>query len=82
MKHARISGKIPVKDKEKIKRLVEKGLFESMTEFHKIATQRLLKDLETYAEKKKKLKKKILERPEDKIVREMKELTKFADELF
>lgn len=82
MKDARISGRIPVEDKERIKLLVEKGLFESMSEFHKIAAQRLLRDLETYAEKKKKLKKKVFERPEDKIVKEMKELAKFADDLF
>ncbi len=82
MKYARISGKIPKDDKEKIKRLVEKGLFESMTEFYEIATRRLLEDLETYTEKKKKRKEKILKIPEDKIIKEMKELANFADELF
>lgn len=82
MKHAKISAKIPAEDKEKIKLLVEKGLFESMTEFHRIATKRLLKELETYAEKRNKRKKKILETPEDTIIKEMKELAKFADELF
>lgn len=69
-------------DKEKIRHLVEKGFFESMTEFHKIAAQRLLRDLETYAEKKKTMKKKALEKPEDRIIKEMEELVKFADDLF
>lgn len=82
MKYARISAKIPIEDKEKIKRLVEKGLFESMSEFHKVAAQRLLKDLDTYTEKKKRLKKKVFERPDDRIIKDMKELAKFADDLY
>lgn len=82
MKYARISAKIPIEDKEKIKRLVEKGLFESMSEFHKVAAQRLLKDLDTYTEKKKRLKKKVFERPDDRVIKEMKELAKFADDLY
>jgi len=82
MKYARISGKIPMEDKERIRHLVERGFFESMTEFHKIAAQRLLRDLETYAEKKKMMKKKALEKPEDRIIKEMEELVKFADDLF
>ncbi|MEE8403739.1 MAG: hypothetical protein V3R93_08300 [Candidatus Hydrothermarchaeaceae archaeon] len=82
MKYARISAKIPVEDKEKIKRLVEKGLFESMSEFHKVAARRLLKDLDAYAEKKKRLKKRVFERPDDRVIKEMKELAKFADDLY
>ena len=71
-----------MEDKERIRHLVERGFFESMTEFHKIAAQRLLRDLETYAEKKKMMKKKALEKPEDRIIKEMEELVKFADDLF
>lgn len=82
MKKARISAKIPAEDKEKIRRLVEKGLFESMSEFHALAAKRLLRDLETYTEKKKKMKKKVLEKTEDKIIKDMKEIAKFVDDLF
>lgn len=71
-----------MEDKERIRHLVERGFFESMTEFHKIAAQRLLRDLETYAEKKKMMKEKALEKPEDRIIKEMEELVKFADDLF
>ena len=71
-----------MEDKERIRHLVERGFFESMTEFHKIAAQRLLRDLEAYAEKKKMMKKKALEKPEDRIMKEMEELVKFADDLF
>ncbi len=82
MKYARISAKIPAEDKEKIKRLIEKGLFESMSEFHKVAARRLLRDLDAYTEKKKRLKKKVFERPDDRVIKEMKELAKFADDLY
>ncbi|MEE9564786.1 MAG: hypothetical protein V3V63_03660 [Candidatus Hydrothermarchaeaceae archaeon] len=82
VKYARISGKIPAEDKEKIKLLVKKGLFKSMSEFHEIAGRRLLRDLETYVEKKKKVKKKIFEKTEDKVIKEMKDIGKFVDDLF
>ena len=82
VKYARISGKIPAEDKEKIKVLVKKGLFKSMSEFHEIAARRLLRDLETYVEKKKKVKKKIFEKTEDKVIKEMKDIGKFVDDLF
>lgn len=82
VKYVRISGKIPAEDKEKIKLLVKKGLFKSMSEFHEIAAHRLLRDLETYVEKKKKVKKKIFEKTEDKVIKEMKDIGKFVDDLF
>lgn len=82
MKQERIYGKIPKEDKEKVKQLVKKGLFESQSEFHKIAARRLLRDLEEYAINKKKTKKKILGTTDDKIMKEMEEIAKFADELF
>ncbi len=82
MKYERISAKIPAEDKEKVKGLVKKGLFESMTEFHRLAVRRLLRDLEEYAEKKKKVKKKIFEKPGDETIKDMKEIGKFVDELF
>jgi Arc/MetJ-type ribon-helix-helix transcriptional regulator len=82
MKYARISAKIPAEDKEKIRSLVKKGLFKSMSEFHELAARRLLRDLETYSEKKKKMKEKILGKTEDKIIKDMEEIGKFVDDLF
>jgi Arc/MetJ-type ribon-helix-helix transcriptional regulator len=82
MKYARISAKIPEEDKEKIRSLTEKGLFKSMSEFHELAARRLLRDLETYKEKKKKIKEKVLGKTEEKIIKDMEEIGKFVDDLF
>lgn len=82
MKYARISAKIPAEDKERIRSLVKKGLFKSMSEFHELGARRLLRDLETYSEKKKKMKEKILGKTEDKIIKDMEEIGKFVDDLF
>jgi Arc/MetJ-type ribon-helix-helix transcriptional regulator len=82
MKYARISAKIPEGDKEKIRSLVKRGLFKSMSEFHELAARRLLRDLENYAEKKKKVKEKILGKTDEKIKKDMEEIGKFVDDLF
>lgn len=82
MKYARISAKIPEEDKERIRSLVERGLFKSMSEFHELAARRLLRDLETYKEKKKKQKEKVLGKTDEKIKKDMEEIGKFVDTLF
>lgn len=82
MKYARISARIPKEDKEKIKGLVERGLFKSMSEFHELAARRLLRDLETYKEKKKKQKERVLGKTDEKIKKDMEEIGKFVDNLF
>ena len=82
MKYARISARIPEEDKEKIKSLVERGLFKSMSEFHELAARRLLRDLETYKEKKKKQKERALGKTDEKIKKDMEEIGKFVDNLF
>ena len=82
MKYARISARIPKEDKEKIKGLVERGLFKSMSEFHELAARRLLRDLETYKEKKKKQKERALGKTDEKIKKDMEEIGKFVDNLF
>ena len=82
MKYARISAKIPTSDKEKIRNLVERGLFTSMSEFHELAAKRLLRDLETYKEKKHQMKERALGKTHEKIKRDMEEIGKFVDNLF
>lgn len=82
MKYARISAKIPEDDKERIRSLVERGLFKSMSEFHELAARRLLRDLETYKEKKKKQKERVLGKTDEKIKKDMEEIGKFVDTLF
>lgn len=82
MKYARISAKIPEDDKENIRSLVKRGLFKSMSEFHELAARRLLRDLEAYKEKKKKMKDRALGKTEEKIKKDMEEIGKFVDDLF
>jgi Arc/MetJ-type ribon-helix-helix transcriptional regulator len=82
MKYARISARIPKENKEKIRSLVEKGLFKSMSEFHELAARRLLRDLETYKEKKKRIKERALGKTEERIKKDMEEIGKFVDDLF
>jgi Arc/MetJ-type ribon-helix-helix transcriptional regulator len=82
MKYARISARIPEDDKKKIRDLVKRGLFKSMSEFHELAARRLLRDLETYKEKRKKVKEKVLGKTDEKIKKDMEEIGKFVDDLF
>ena len=82
MKYARISAKIPTGDKEKIRNLVKRGLFISMSEFHELAARRLIRDLETYKEKKTKMKERALGKTQAKIKQDMEEIGKFVDDLF
>ncbi|MDI6655092.1 MAG: ribbon-helix-helix domain-containing protein, partial [Candidatus Hydrothermarchaeota archaeon] len=62
-KEDRISGIIPEEDKEKIRALVERGMFASMSEFYRTAIRRLLKELGAYEKKKELEKKEILRKP-------------------
>jgi Arc/MetJ-type ribon-helix-helix transcriptional regulator len=82
MKYARISAKIPSSDKEKIRSLVKKGLFTSMSEFHELAARRLIRDLETYREKKQQMKERALGKTQERIKSDMEEIGKFVDDLF
>jgi len=82
MKYSRISGKIPEVDKEKIRDLVKRGLFKSMSEFHELAARRLLRDLENYKEKKKMAKEKALGKTDERIKKDMEEIGKFVDDLY
>jgi Arc/MetJ-type ribon-helix-helix transcriptional regulator len=61
---------------------VKRGLFKSMSEFHELAARRLLRDLETYKEKKKKMKERALGKTQEKIKKDMEEIGKFVDDLF
>lgn len=76
---SRISGRISREDKEKIRVLVEKKGFPSMSEFYRVAISRLLKDLEHA----KKLK---IRKPRDKTDKsggeELKELVKLIDDVY
>ncbi len=85
-KEERISGIIPEEDKKKIRALVERGMFASMSEFYRTAIHRLLKELETYEKKRELEKKEILGKPaeeeEKKAEEDMKELADFANKLY
>jgi Arc/MetJ-type ribon-helix-helix transcriptional regulator len=76
---SRISGRIQTKDKEKIKLLVEKKAFPSMSEFYRVAISRLLRDI---SHGKKKGLQKIRDTPDKKGGREMKELIKLIDDVY
>lgn len=84
-KEDRISGIIPEEDKGKIRALVEKGMFASMSEFYRTAIRRFLKELETYEKKREAEKREILGKPaeeERKIEEDMKEIADFANKLY
>lgn len=83
---SRISGRISRRDKEKIRLLVEKNMFPSMSEFYRVAITRFLRELEVY-EKKRVLKKKealgrAREEEKEEVEREMRELMRFVEDLY
>lgn len=82
----RISGIIPEEDKGKIRALVEREMFASMSEFYRTAIRRLLSELEAYEKKRELEKKEILGKPaeeeEKKVEEDMKELADFANKLY
>jgi Arc/MetJ-type ribon-helix-helix transcriptional regulator len=80
--YSKITCRISSEDKKKVERLVERGLFQNMSEFYRLAIRRLLRDIETYEEERKKRKKEALKRPDLKIEEDMKDIAKFADDLF
>jgi Arc/MetJ-type ribon-helix-helix transcriptional regulator len=82
MEYARISSRIPKEDREKVESLVKKGMFSSMSDFYRTAIRRLLRDLESYRKERERRKREILKRPGERIEEDMREITKFADELF
>lgn len=82
----RIGGIIPEEDKGKIRALVERGMFSSMSEFYRTAIRRLLNELEAYERKREVEKKEILGKPAEeekkKVEEEMKEIVNFANNLY
>ena len=85
-KENRISGIIPEEDKGKIRALVERGMFASMSEFYRTAIRRLLRELEAYEKKKEVEKKEILRKSAEeegkKVEEAMKEIVDFANKLY
>lgn len=83
---SRISGRISREDKDKIRLLVKKKMFPSLSEFYRTAISRFLTELETYE------KKRVLERKEalgrakveekKAVEKEMKDLIKFIEDLY
>lgn len=82
----KISGIIPEEDKGKIRALVERGMFASMSEFYRTAIRRLLRELEACEKKRDAEKKEILGKPAEeegkKIEEDMKEIVDFANKLY
>lgn len=76
---SRISGRISKKDKDKIRILVEKKAFPSMSEFYRVAISRLLKDLEHA--RKMRIQRPV-EKTEEKGGEELKELVKLIDDVY
>jgi Arc/MetJ-type ribon-helix-helix transcriptional regulator len=82
-----ISAKISEEDKERIRVLVSKGAFNSMSDFYRTAIHRFLRELEEYQIKKQEALKEALgakpEAPEaDTDESDLKELQKFIDDLY
>lgn len=84
--NSRISGWIPREDKDKIRLLVKKKMFPSLSEFYRTAISRLLRELEAYEKKRVVEKKDALGRAkkEEKkeVEKEMQELVKFIEDLY
>jgi Arc/MetJ-type ribon-helix-helix transcriptional regulator len=80
--YSKITCRISSEDKKKVERLVERGLFQNMSEFYRLAIRRLLRDIETYEEERKRRKREALKRPDLKIEEDMKDIARFADDLF
>jgi Arc/MetJ-type ribon-helix-helix transcriptional regulator len=82
-KTAQISAKIPREQKERIRMLVSKGAFPTMSDFYRMAISRLLGDLETYTKTKRikryKEEKKVEEKKDEK---DMKEIIDFVEEFY
>jgi len=82
-----VSTKIEKKDKERVQALVKKGTFDSMSEFYRTAIQRLLRDIDEYQEKKKRVIKEVFGKkeqapepePDDE---DLKDLQRFVDDLY
>jgi Arc/MetJ-type ribon-helix-helix transcriptional regulator len=83
---SRISGRIARKDKEKIRLLVEKKMFPSMSEFYRMAISRFLRELEAYEKKRVLEKKEALGRASEEerreVEKEMRDLIKFIEDLY
>lgn len=76
---SRISGRISKGDKDKIRVLVEKKAFPSMSEFYRVAISRLLNDIE---HAKKIRVRRATERSEKTDREEMRELVKLIDDVY
>ncbi len=82
-----VSTKISKEDKEQIQVLVRKGMFTSMSDFHRTAVHWFLREIEEYKEKKKQAKKEVIgKKPKPPKVRtdekDLEELQRFVDGLY
>lgn len=91
---AKISANIPKDQKDKIKVLIDKGMFESYSDFGRRAVRRFLDEIDEYKDKKeieritdvtgnppKKKTKKAKPNP-DKQIDDARDIARFADQLF
>jgi Arc/MetJ-type ribon-helix-helix transcriptional regulator len=91
MAKAKLTTTISKEEKEAIRLLIEKGMFESYSDFGRRAVARFLRDIEEYAEKKgvavsipkaKKDPEKREDNEEEKRVKDAEDIARFADSLF
>lgn len=90
---AKITANIPKDQKDKIKILIEKGMFESYSDFGRRAVRRFLEEIDEYKDKKEgdrvekvtgaPKKKKSKGKPAtEKHIEDAKDIARFADQLF
>ncbi len=82
-----VSTKINKEDKERVQALVNKGMFDSKSDFYRTAIRRFLREIEEYKEKKKQVLKEVLgKKPETPDVetdeKDLKDLQRFVDDLY
>jgi|Deesub1362A_J573_1020465.scaffolds.fasta_scaffold00131_79 Arc/MetJ-type ribon-helix-helix transcriptional regulator len=82
MKYSKITCRIETDNRKKVEELVSRGLFKNMSEFYRLAINRLLREIAEYEKARKNEKRKALQRPDLKIEENMKDIAKFVDDLF